>query len=988
MSVSDTPGKYTQLKEALHLNRKALLSSVSLLIYAWCILTLALVIYFGIVALTSTRLNLQVIYGHDGLQVTGFDLSALKELQDSQQIQPGDFIIAFDNKPTDQFLAELEGSSQAIFYAGGENSAATLLTPGGTVRPTFKENSKENQNLLLWSVRVDSLTLDVSHRPAWKGPLVQQLRLSELSSRLGQQLLVEVLLFIAIVFWLVSLLLYLLRPLQPITIIFSFLCNLIALEVVVSTSELYQFGPLEKVVLVCCSGFMGILFFHFTLLFPNGDPVSRPPLRRGLVLLYSLSLVLAVLRLYVSFGGFTQTAPLTSEPLIRNLCYVLFLALIFAGVIVLLVKLFTAPKQDRPRLRLAVTAIAVAVLIPLVPLSAYVLFGVWERLVADRFGIFFVPLLFLPPLFAYAVVKNKLLGIDLTVRRFLVAVVVNSGVILGYFILSGLITAIFPFWQNFDREPVVIVLFLVLLSLILGQLSRRVQKFIDRLFGVDPLDYAELSQYWNSELVKTNRLSVICSKVIEKLGASFHYKTSWLLISQPQLLQLIKAEGSVEPAKKLEWENAPMLLVSASQSAELNCGSHQLIKVSGSDWGDEAEQAGGWLAGYTLSTLDLAIFTFLPQSYMLVDNEANPNEAKQIFAGISFLKAHVALPLKVGENFYGLWLLGDKTGEYQPAREELKHLSTLATQVATSFYNSILLTQAVALAQTELKLRQAGELVQNHREQAADLEREKLAEALHNDILQDLVIAVQDVEELPSSLAGISPGMASQQEIAARLRQTIEKLRNITREVMPLQLEKSLLYGLYHTIQNYRIQHPDLNFIAEFLEGDERQEALLESLLNKDLKLCLYRVVQESILNSIKHSGGTTIKILIELTETLGASSQAHAKESTGGAGTGVKSPAYVLEIQIIDDGVGLEPQFLDTIPSLVNQNHFGLSNMQKRIESAGGEISFYSKPGQGMQVAISLILTGDSPAGRFDLDKFLQELDFSGNSIFPTPNN
>ncbi len=140
MSVSKASGKYSQLKDLLHFNPKALLSGWSFLIYLWYTLTLALTIYFAMTALTSTRLNLRVNYQPQGLQVTGFDLSALKELQDSQLIQPNDLIIAFDKESIDQFLTGKYSNSKAIFYEGVDNSGVTLLTPGDAVLPPFKKD--------------------------------------------------------------------------------------------------------------------------------------------------------------------------------------------------------------------------------------------------------------------------------------------------------------------------------------------------------------------------------------------------------------------------------------------------------------------------------------------------------------------------------------------------------------------------------------------------------------------------------------------------------------------------------------------------------------------------------------------------------------------------------------------------------------------------------------------------------------------------------
>jgi signal transduction histidine kinase len=59
-----------------------------------------------------------------------------------------------------------------------------------------------------------------------------------------------------------------------------------------------------------------------------------------------------------------------------------------------------------------------------------------------------------------------------------------------------------------------------------------------------------------------------------------------------------------------------------------------------------------------------------------------------------------------------------------------------------------------------------------------------------------------------------------------------------------------------------------------------------------------------------------------------------------------LETVVYRVDLEIGDDGVGLEPV---TGATLVRQGHFGLVAMQERVEMAGGRFQLDTRPGGGV---------------------------------------
>jgi signal transduction histidine kinase len=91
-----------------------------------------------------------------------------------------------------------------------------------------------------------------------------------------------------------------------------------------------------------------------------------------------------------------------------------------------------------------------------------------------------------------------------------------------------------------------------------------------------------------------------------------------------------------------------------------------------------------------------------------------------------------------------------------------------------------------------------------------------------------------------------------------------------------------------------------------------------------NVKLCVYRILQEALRNVARHAGATRVRILLT---------------DEGG----------LLRLAVEDDGKGFSPQGMDRRAGL------GLISMKERTQQVGGDFSLDSGPGRGTVIRITV---------------------------------
>jgi two-component system, NarL family, sensor histidine kinase UhpB len=199
--------------------------------------------------------------------------------------------------------------------------------------------------------------------------------------------------------------------------------------------------------------------------------------------------------------------------------------------------------------------------------------------------------------------------------------------------------------------------------------------------------------------------------------------------------------------------------------------------------------------------------------------------------------------------------------------------------------------------------RQLTALIQSHIED----ERRSLARELHDELGQYVTAIKTFAVTIANKTKESSPDISSYaQTIVAAANHIYDGMHNIIRQLRPGSLDNlGLAETLKDTVNSLQKQYPDLN-VSLNLSGQ------LESL-GESLNINIYRIVQESINNAIKHAEAKNIDIKLATTKT--------------GA----------LELTIKDDGKGMDIHDVD------QSNHFGLLGMRERVQAFKGSFNIDS---------------------------------------------
>jgi signal transduction histidine kinase len=226
-----------------------------------------------------------------------------------------------------------------------------------------------------------------------------------------------------------------------------------------------------------------------------------------------------------------------------------------------------------------------------------------------------------------------------------------------------------------------------------------------------------------------------------------------------------------------------------------------------------------------------------------------------------------------------------------------------------------LLEQAVALGQRVEDLERTKS---DHRSLMAavalaqEQERQRIAADIHDDSIQVMTTAALRLHALRKQI-----GDERLQEVAGEVEDTIRlavrRLRHLMFELIPASLDRD---GLGAALGVY------LNKVGETYGIRSRIEDRLSRQPPADVRVNLYRVAQEAVMNVVKHASASQISVVIE--------------ERAGG-----------FAIEIADNGIGFS---IDDIESRLPL-HLGLTAMRQRAEMAGGWCRIHSQGGSGTRV-------------------------------------
>jgi PAS domain S-box-containing protein len=203
---------------------------------------------------------------------------------------------------------------------------------------------------------------------------------------------------------------------------------------------------------------------------------------------------------------------------------------------------------------------------------------------------------------------------------------------------------------------------------------------------------------------------------------------------------------------------------------------------------------------------------------------------------------------------------------------------------------------------------------------AQDDERRRIAQDLHDDLCQKLAILAFDARNLTirSGQSDLARGLGSLYE---RIVGISEGVRKVAYRLHPSAVDD---LGIVSALQT---------LCDEFSQGNSSIRFRLcgpAEVVSPAQASCLYRVLQEALVNVAKHSRAKNVAVNLSI---------------DAGAGR--------VRLTIKDSGVGFSVARV--------KGGLGLLNMQERVSRVDGRFSIRTKPGEGTRLTIELPLKVDA---------------------------
>jgi two-component system sensor histidine kinase NreB len=200
-------------------------------------------------------------------------------------------------------------------------------------------------------------------------------------------------------------------------------------------------------------------------------------------------------------------------------------------------------------------------------------------------------------------------------------------------------------------------------------------------------------------------------------------------------------------------------------------------------------------------------------------------------------------------------------------------------------------------------------------------ERARISHELYEDIIQTLSAHSRQLDNLATTSGDVLARNPSLLEAMVRQTQDI---------IQDLRLMGS---GLRPPVLDHLGLVPAIRSLATDLKGRSEVEAAVEVIgterrMARESELVLYRVVEEALRNTSRHSDATKALISVEYQENK-------------------------TRIAVVDNGKGFSrPEILT---DLVRDGRLGLASMEERVSSAGGLLLIESQSGIGTSITVEL---------------------------------
>ena len=205
---------------------------------------------------------------------------------------------------------------------------------------------------------------------------------------------------------------------------------------------------------------------------------------------------------------------------------------------------------------------------------------------------------------------------------------------------------------------------------------------------------------------------------------------------------------------------------------------------------------------------------------------------------------------------------------------------------------------------------------------AQEEERRRIAQELHDDTAQDLVVLSRKLDSFISRSSDISPDDINYlEDLHHLINRTLSEVRRFSQDLRPSVLDDLGLLPALEWLTSELSKHFDMDIEIK-VQGAARR-------FPEETELVMFRIAQESLRNIGKHARSKKAWVTLNF------------------------SPDKTV-LTIKDKGKGFKPP--ERIGDLAALGKLGLAGMQERVQLIGGQLKITSQPGKGTTVIVTVM--------------------------------
>ncbi|EJZ02957.1 sensor histidine kinase [Streptococcus agalactiae STIR-CD-17] len=290
---------------------------------------------------------------------------------------------------------------------------------------------------------------------------------------------------------------------------------------------------------------------------------------------------------------------------------------------------------------------------------------------------------------------------------------------------------------------------------------------------------------------------------------------------------------------------------------------------------------------------------------------------EQLIFSIFFLSLAVTILLLL------TWFLLDDNSKRQinhNLRRILNNQSINVTDDGTEISTNIQrLSKKMNLMTASLQSKENSRILKS--QEIVKQERKRIARDLHDTVSQDLFAASMVLSGIAQNVSQLDVDQVGSQLLAVEemLQHAQNDLRILLLHLRPVELENKTLSEGFKMI------------LKELTDKSDIEVVYHESILTlpKKIEDNIFRIGQEFISNTLKHSQASRLEVYLNQTENE-------------------------LQLKMIDNGIGFD---MDSVYDL----SYGLKNIEDRVEDLAVNLQLLSQPGKGVAMDIRLPLVNQS---------------------------